>query len=289
MPSGWTREGNLELPEPLQDPADLSLDPLGRILVLDSSSGKIWLLRPREGRPPVPFGAADQGSERFEIPTRVFARWDLHAYTLDPQLRALSVFDLEGRYEATFDLEDAISAAGGPRDVEFSDFVVDKDGSLIALDRLRGRLLAFDSEGLYRRLLGEDLTGGERLVSPTDLELDGDGTLFVADPPTGRVVRVSRQGSLIGSWSLRTAGRPGSRPVALSFSSGVLYVADAAENRLVALGPGGEILLEIALQDGEKLSPSSRIALTDDGKILLLQPGSRHILVFQLEYEPPER
>jgi hypothetical protein len=290
VPVGWIREDPIPIPEDLAGATSMGLDPLGRILILDAPTGRIWSLDVGR-RPAAPFGASDQGSERFEIPSRVFARWGLHVYTLDPQRRSVSVFDLEGRYEASFDLENALDAGGGPLDVELVDLVVDKVGSLIVLDRLSGRILVFDSEGRYRRLLGEDLTGEERLVSPTDLEVDVHGTLYIADPPTGRVLQVGRQGSLEQVWNLKNEDHPGSEPVGLAYSEGVLFVADAGENRIAGLTSGGGEVAEIRLDEESpsRVTAAASLIVTPEGKLLLLDPENQLILPIQLHYETTDR
>lgn len=290
IPIGWTREDSIPLPGGVTGAVGIGLDQLGRVLILDAPTGRVWALDPGR-RSPAPFGASDQGSERFEMPTRVFARWGLHVYTLDPQRRLVSVFDLEGRYAGSFDLEKALDEGDGPLDVEFVDLVVDKGGSLIALDRLEGRILLFDSEGRYRGLLGEDLTGRERPVAPTDLEVDDVGTLYIADPPTGRVLRVGRQGSLEQVWTLRSEDRPESRPVALAYSDGAIFAADEGEGRIAGLTLDGREFLEIRPEDGSPLgiSAGTGLIVTKQGKLLLLNPEGQQILSFQLDYKDASR
>ena len=290
IPSAWRSVPPPLLPESVSSPSDLCVDPLGRLLVLDGSSGRIWVLS--SDRPAVPFGASDQGSGRFEIPTRVFSRWGLHVYTLDPQSRRVSVFDLEGRYESTFDLEESLLAGGGPADVELADFVVDKDGSLIVLDRLGGRLLLFDNSGGFRGLLGEDLTGSERLVAPSDLEVDETGNLYIADPPSGKLIRIGRQGSLGWVFDLRGSGGGPGRPVALAHAAGVLYVADAGKDRILAVSPSGGSPAEIVAGAGAgagsaasalDVSASARLAMSPEGALLLLHPAERRLRAYRLQ------
>ncbi|MBD3333954.1 MAG: hypothetical protein GF355_00380 [Candidatus Eisenbacteria bacterium] len=305
-PAGrWSLQWSEPFPEPLRRAADLSLDPLGRLLVVDGQTGEVWSLDPRQARRPTPFGASDQGSPRFENPTRVFSRWGLHVYTLDPLQRLVSVFDLQGRYRTTLDLAAALTASG-LGGVEFTDLAVDKTGDLRVLDRLGGRLLFFDREGNFRDILGDELTDGERMISPEALDIDPEGHLFVADPAGRRVLKWSRQGSLLQVWRWDD-GPAGVHPGALAVSGGRLYIADPGRRRIIVVDPAegtqdefyapwslpgarADSAASAPPQEASRLpwtGPGSRLtalAAGPEGDVLLLDQGRRRI--YAVRYHP---
>lgn len=283
---------SLPLPNRLLLPISPTLDPLGRVLIIDGSNGAIWVIDPEKSQPSQTFLASGQASPVLENPTKIFADWGLHVYTLDPSLQRISVFDLQGRFETSFDLEAALTEAAHSSDVEFTDLVVDKTGSLAVLDRLEGRVFIFDPNGKLNRVLGEDFTGDERLIAPTNLEIDPVGNLYVADPPSGRVLQIGRQGSLLRIWKLRDEEHPQSRPTELAYSSGVLWVADPGERRMLALFPGkvDSESRQLKMLRFEWLDRTSlELAGIADGRLLVLDSRGRRLHLISDPYSQTGR
>jgi hypothetical protein len=279
----------ISIPAKLAEPVTAAVDPLGRILMIDGANGAIWVLFPDGSRQPRSFLASAQASPVLENPTRIYAGWGLHYYTLDPLLNQVSVFDLQGRRESYFDLERALLDAGRSLDVEFTDLVVDKSGALAVLDRLEGRIFIFDAQGRLIRVLGEDFTGDERLIGPVDLEIDPAGNLYVADPVSGRIVQIGRQGSLLRVWSLRGERGGPFRPARLAYADGSLWAADAVDPAVYLLRPqerGAAPAEPVDLPFKAAVRGPLEIAGVLDGRLLVLDPGE-HRLYRLAEPAPP--
>lgn len=116
------------------------------------------------------------------------------------------------------------------------------NGTLVVADPDSRSVHVFDrAHSKYRRLVR---AGRTALVLPTGVAVDDQGRLYVADSYHRAVFRFDAR----GRWLDKLGAEAGLlRPTGLAYDSTTerLYVTDTPGHRIVALGPEGEILLEI--------------------------------------------
>ncbi len=144
------------------------------------------------------------------------------------------------------------SSEGTPDDYYFGAGIdIAADGTIYAIDPVRRRVTVLPTAGGTPRFIGAgSLTPGDgEFHTPVDLALAPDGTLYVVDASTThRVQRFSATGEFIESF-----GGPGDAPGKFLFPSGIavdgsglVYVADAGNERVQVLEPSGSFLTSIA-------------------------------------------
>jgi sugar lactone lactonase YvrE len=268
----WTQR---ELPPQIRQPLSGATDPLGNLLLLDGSDGRIWRVDPGGREPPRPFGASEQGAPRLETPTRIWARWGPYVYTLDPVTRQVSIFDLDGRITATRELGPLLDDAG-LGDAELADLAVDRAGRLYLLDRFGARVVVLEATGELVAVYGEEFLGPERLVAPVALELTDDARLWVSDPSTGRVVEILPGGGAGATWDLRGLFGKETRPQDLVLDGPTLWVLDGGARRLLRLDAAGERWEAVSLPR-EWHGPG--FLLVSQGRLLAVESDRRRIWV----------
>ncbi|MFA5975381.1 MAG: tetratricopeptide repeat protein [Elusimicrobiota bacterium] len=126
------------------------------------------------------FSGGEKGSERSQMKTPVSIAWDKdRLYVADPGNRKIVAFNASGRY--LFEL-----GLAGPEVLEDPRQVaVDREGNLFVLDAERGRLLAYDPQGVYLGGFGSLGKAEGFLNHPRSFALNDIGELYIAEE--GRV------------------------------------------------------------------------------------------------------
>ncbi len=114
-------------------------------------------------------------------------------------------------------------------------------GRLYVTDVSRGAIYVFD-DALGQLHIWEDATGVAegrlRFESPVGIVGLGDGSLLVSDSRLGRIVRLSADGVPLGEFAAGEVTRP--TGMAFDRESGLVFVADRAENRIRVFDESGK-------------------------------------------------
>lgn len=157
-----------------------------------------------------------------------FALWtdDRHRlFVCDTNAQLVHVFDLETRA-----YEQWRPDKSGPAFAQPVGITIDSLGRVLVCDSVLGAIVAFDADGQFLGLLGEDA-----LARPTGLAFDRlSQRIFVADAGTHQIIVLDLQGQLVDLIGRRgTAPGQFNYPTNVAFdSTGNLYVSDSLNFRV---------------------------------------------------------
>lgn len=170
----------------------------------------------------------------------------------------------------------------------------EKRGRLYATDRVHGRILAFDASFAFV----SEFTAAGALQCPGDLVRDPQDRFLVAEPCRSRVTVIDMGAKSVSSLDLPAprGGNP-THPQALAQGpDGSLYVADRANARILAFGPGLEPAGEYALEGcralmGLGVDGQGRLYALDalDGVVRVLAPDGREVSRFEVHDDAGRR
>lgn len=138
-------------------------------------------------------------------------------------------------------------------------------GVIYVADPGAAALWIFDRRG--NRSIEVTKAGDDALISPVAVALGPGGGVFLADSSLAKVFLLDRDGKL-----KRTIARGLQRPAALAYdqSSGRLYVADSAGQRIVVYSPNGTRLLSWGKRGSGQSDFNYPVDLAIDGSGTLL-------------------
>jgi DNA-binding beta-propeller fold protein YncE len=124
-------------------------------------------------------------------------------------------------------------------------------GDVVVADTGNGRLVTF-------RYTGGALTGGKPvkvagLVYPVRIQFDSKGNLLVLDRKSRKILRVDRQGALLGTLEIKGgASILNALPVAFKLDGADnVHVIDGVGRRLLVLDPAGAVTRQVDLPKGQ--------------------------------------
>ena len=124
-------------------------------------------------------------------------------------------------------------------------------------------------------------------VVPTSLVVN-DSSFVVTDHARGLVVQFGREGRVLRSFGTLPDGATRLSPLAVTEYQGVLYVADIAVRRILAIGLGsgegtrdaGELILTIPHEDTGEMGFPCAVKVTPDGRLLVGDAKTGGVEVF---------
>jgi sugar lactone lactonase YvrE len=150
-----------------------------------------------------------------------------------------------------------------------------------------GRFAAVPPGATAGPWIGEQLPTGRSATAIAEL---ADGSVAVAEgtsphqrnPADGSVRRYSADGRLLSTWTIaRPAGGLPSIPAGLAADpAGGVWVSDAANDRVLALSPGGAVVASVGSAGPEGLSEPHGLALDCAGGLLVADTGANRVLRF---------
>jgi len=164
--------------------------------------------------------------------------------------------------------------AGGPgeRLQSPSGLAVDAHDQLYITDAQLGVILVYDSNGKFRRYIGN--RKGERLFEqPAGIAIDpASGHIYVADPPRNLVVMLDADGNILAKLGTKTGGSgPGdfAAPTDVVVRGQELFVLDSQNYRIQVFDLSGNIRASI---HPESMGPSLGFSVDSRGRIYLDGP-----------------
>ncbi|MFO1414612.1 MAG: NHL repeat-containing protein [Burkholderiales bacterium] len=180
---------------PLQfdHPADLAVDRLGRVLVVDRGNARVQILDAATGQYRGAFGKSGSGSGQFRLARFIAVARD-RIYVSNQFNFRVEVFDLDGRPLSPIGRQgNAPGEFDLPRGV-----AVDRWGDLYVADGRR--IQRFAPDGHF-----EARADGGNVANPRGIAIDADDELWVADGAARRVRVLTLQGGLVQSLPTRLA------------------------------------------------------------------------------------
>jgi len=230
------------------------------------------------------FGWRREG--KLEKPAGIAIDNNKQVYIADSARGKIIVYDAYGLYLreiGTPDLFDRLS------DVAVSSlnndvFALDRGG----VDSTRHRVTQFDSEGKFKRFIGERGHGEGQFNHPNQVTVSLQGDLVVLDAGNFRVQVFDSEGKYKSSWAglgrgLGQLARP--RGLALTHN-GLFVISDTAFQNVQFFNSDGQLLLVLGNQEppgepGRYLLPSG-VASDEKGFIYIVDQALRSIDVWRL-------
>jgi sugar lactone lactonase YvrE len=228
-------------------------------------------------RPPDPaltsgvatLGGPGASEGRFATPRA--AAWDPRGflYVVDKTAR-IQKFGRDGRF--LFGWTTPASDNGRPTGI-----AVAPDGDVLVADTHYHRILRYSPEGALRGSFGREGRCPGEFLYPTGIACLPDGTIFVSEyGGNDRVQVFSPDGRLLRGWGAYGDGPAEfKRPQSLALSSDRLYVADAANHRILVFTHDGK---PVASWDG--LRYPYGVSVEPGGTILVAEYGRHQVVRF---------
>jgi DNA-binding beta-propeller fold protein YncE len=217
---------------------------------------------------------------RFKIP-RAIATNDDCIVVIDKSGR-LQKFNSNGEFISSWELN--LSGTGFPTGVSLDD-----EGNIWIADTHQHRVLVLDQEGNELRTFGEYGTGDCQFLYPTDIAFGSDGVVFVSEyGGNDRISVFTKDGEFQYSFGYFGSNEDGfQRPqsMALSPTTGNLFIADAGNHRIVERTPKGEVIQIIAgvgREQGELLYPYG-ISFDSPTTFLVCEFGNNRLQRFSVD------
>jgi len=197
----------------LSKPQGIACSPQGVLFVADSGSDNIQAFN-HQGM--FQFSSGEKGSDHGQLRSPVSVAWDKdRLYVADPGNRKVVTFNGTGRF-----LHET-GIVGPETLVDPRQVAVDREGNLFVLDAARGRVVAYDPQGIYLGGFGSTGRGEGFLNHPRGFALNDNGDLFVAEegrikafhvvllpPPPLNVVATPGEGYVSLKWDAVPARYP---------------------------------------------------------------------------------
>ncbi len=279
----WATTG---APNALGRPAQVALDGLGNIYVVDSlshriqkfdTSGKSLLLWGREGSGDGQFFFREQPDHAAGITVDRGGT----VYVADFNNHRIQKFDSNGTFLGKWGMQ-------GTGDGQFNfptGVATDTQGNVYIADSGNDRIQRFDSNGTFLGKWGIHGTSKGQFQGPNGITVDDQGNVFVADSTNHRVQKFDSTGIFLAAWGGQgTANGEFNLPFGIAVDrQGRVYVTDNRNNRIQRFDSNGNFLdtfggtggadFTIAYPAGIAVDERNNIYVTErnDGQLTKLQ------------------
>lgn len=270
------REGT---PARVEQPAGLTVDAFGRVLVSDAALHRIQQLE-ADGTPRWQAGTLGSAPGEMRRPGPVARLGTLELAVLDVENRRVAAFDLFGRSQGV-----RVDLAALERDdpvgrVDAIAMASDRGGALVIADAERDRLLAFEFSGRLVAVIGGMGARPGSFRGLRGLAVTPRGELVTAERGNARVQRLTSGGRALESWPL-PVGPSRARLAVAADDSGRVAVADEDSGTLWLWGRGGRLLARLSGLEGP-----SALAFTSGSELLVAEARGGRVRRFRIEAVP---
>jgi DNA-binding beta-propeller fold protein YncE len=222
----------------LDKPEGIAVDPEGNIFIADYNTGFIkkydashrWLLT-----------FSEYGSEKGQnIKSEFMDIRDGKLYMPEAGNHRVDVFDLNGKF--LFDFGGQGAEPGKMNNPESAKFA--SNGTLYVADLKNDRVQAFDATGKFLSTWGKTGTGPGEFKAPAGIGIDKDDNVYVTEIGNDRVQVFDKTGKFITMWGKKGSGNGefgNLHGVMVDKATGLVYVADTANNRVQVFRPVGPV------------------------------------------------
>jgi len=163
----------------LSNPQGLACSPQGVLFVADTGNSRLQAFN-HQGL--FQFAAGEKGSGPGQLKTPTSIAWDKESIDVaDPANRKIVTFNLSGRFLHEF------GSVGPEALLDPRQIALDREGNLFVLDGGRGRVLAYDPQGMFLGAFGSAGRQDGFLFHPRSLAINDNNDLVVAEE--GRIQR----------------------------------------------------------------------------------------------------
>jgi sugar lactone lactonase YvrE len=270
---------------PLAQPADLAVNSVGDIYILDTLNGAVECYD-SQGKNKRTFGrkATDKtspGQGEFILPFSIAVDAKDNIYVGDVSRNDIQVFDAGGKYLRTV----SVDVSGGQAPLRPNGLHVLDDGRLVMTDAGNHRWLLTSAEGdiiLERGGRGAD----EGLFNfPDQIVVTPAGVVCVVDAINCRIQQFDLEGNFIRIFGEvgQGAGQFG-RPKGIGVDgNGMIWVSDGMSNLLQCFTAEGEIKSVVGGADGELRFSSPRGIQFVGGNMLLVERLMNRVSAFSIK------
>ena len=231
---GGKGEGDAQLDKP----EGIAVDADGNIFIADYNTGFIkkydashkWILTFRE-----------YGSEKGQnIKSEFMDIRDGKLYMPEAGNHRVDVFDLNGKF--MFDFGGMGTETGKMNNPEAAKF--SSEGKLYVSDLKNDRMQVFDKDGKFLMSWGKTGSGPSEFKSPAGVAIDKNDNVYVTEIGNDRVQVFDKDGKFLAMWGKKGAGNGefgNLHGIIVDKSTGLVYVADTANNRVQVFRPLGKL------------------------------------------------
>ncbi|MGO8703400.1 MAG: SMP-30/gluconolactonase/LRE family protein, partial [Candidatus Brocadiia bacterium] len=181
------------------------------------------------------WGSYGSGNGQFNVPDGIAVDSLGYVYVADSNNFRVQKFTSDGGYLTQWG-----SQGSGNGQFEYSyGIAIDNLDNVYVADESNFRIQKFTTAGAYVAQWGSEGSGNGQLEFPAGIAVDDFGNVYVADMGNDRIEEFTSTGAYVTQWGSLGAG-PGQfddpYAVAVDGPGNVLYVADAANNRVEVLG-----------------------------------------------------
>ena len=162
---------------------------------------------------------------------------------------------------------------------------VDGSGNLYLADSFNNKIVKVAPSGTATALTITVNGSPSSIASPATLALDGDNDLFIADYGNGRVLKLRCQdgvtsytASVVGTGGYPLTGTRGDVYSIAVDAGGTLYIADAANNRILKVTPGGATSVLATPGLTPALSTCQGVGVDPMGNVYIADNGNHRIV-----------
>ena len=159
------------------------------------------------------------------------------------------------------------------------------DGRIAVADTHYHRVVFFDQQGTVVGMLGEEGNAPAQFIYPVGVTQDAHGHLYVAEyGGNDRVQKFTADGKFVLAIG-KSGTQPGEfqRPSGVVWREGVVYVADAINNRIQAFQDDGQFLRVVADAETACLYYPYDVALAPDDTLFVVEYGGGRVSQISLD------
>lgn len=181
----------------------------------------------------------------------------------------VTVYDAEGRLLRRWHMLDV--KVGKPEGL-----VILADGRVVVCDTHYHRVVYFDSEGHWLRDIGRRGEQPGEFIYPVGICKDAAENLYICEyGGNDRIQKFTREGQWLASFGgFGTAPGCFQRPSGLAWHAGLVYVADAINNRVLVFRDDGQYQGLLGAPNPPSLGLPYDIALGPDGVLNIIEYGA---------------
>jgi hypothetical protein len=223
-------------PGQLSHPADVALDAVGDLLVVDYENDRVERFN-QQGEYLGEFGEEGSGAGQFNEPTSIATDGNGNVWVADTKNNRIEKLDEEGSFLSSFGTS-GTGKLNRPESV-----AVAPNGNVWVADRGNFRLVEFGKSGEYIRAI-TTASAGIEIGSPTGIGVGPDGRVWAAAPASGGVLVFSETGTVVDEYQ-GTRYRALCAPASVEVdAAGYAWVGDECGERVEELSPTGDFVTE---------------------------------------------
>jgi predicted membrane-bound mannosyltransferase/DNA-binding beta-propeller fold protein YncE len=184
----WGYFGQAEKPEAFWGPRGLAVDAQGRVFVVDTGNKRIVAFT-ADGDPVTSFGTAGFDPGQFDEQVGIAFDKEGKIYITDTWNQRVQVFQPDANGTSFIPLKNWEVNGWFGQSLDNKPFIsVDADGNVFVTDPDGGRVLEFNSEGVFERGWSELIGDVVNLVMPAGVAADPQGGVWVSDASSNRLL-----------------------------------------------------------------------------------------------------